>query len=113
MGYPMSPSPRNPSLGMNLNCTRLPGREKIDRGILGNRWGMGWSGLFREETATFRQPNYIPPAELRAAGPRLRTLADSVVRFNRSMSAAAFLFPPVLRSACSRMLRSITASVSS
>src|ERR1035441_5718534 len=31
MGYPMSPSPRNPSLGMKLDCTRLLGGET-------NRW---------------------------------------------------------------------------
>ena len=48
-----------------------------------------------------------------ATGSRLRTFAESVVRLSPSISAAAFLFPPVLRSACSRMLRSITASVCS
>ena len=52
-------------------------------------------------------------SQLQAAISRLRTLADSVVRFRRSMSAAACLFPPVFRSACSRMLRSIPASVCS
>src|ERR1035441_6826971 len=26
MGYPMSPSPRNPNLGMKLDCTRMAGR---------------------------------------------------------------------------------------
>ena len=50
---------------------------------------------------------------VQATGSKLRTFAESVVRLSRSMSAAAFLFPPVLRSACSRMLRSITASVCS
>ena len=53
------------------------------------------------------------PGLNQATGSRLRTLAERVVRFRRSMSAAAFLLPPVLRRACSRMLRSITARVCS
>ncbi len=44
-------------------------------------------------------------------GSKLRTLADKVVRFRPSISAAAFLFPPVFCSACSMMLRSIDATV--
>ena len=38
---------------------------------------------------------------------RLRTFAQSVVRLRPSICAAAFLLPPVLCRACSRMLRSI------
>ena len=53
------------------------------------------------------------PPSAHATGSRLRTFAERVVRFKRSISAAAFLFPPVFRSACSRMLRSIVASVCS
>ena len=55
-----------------------------------------------------------PRAQLHTDIPsRLRTFAESVVRLRRSISAAAFLLPPVLRRACSRMPRSIPAMVCS
>ena len=42
---------------------------------------------------------------------RLLSLADRVVRLSRSIPAACALFPPVLRSACSRMVRSMSATI--
>ena len=45
--------------------------------------------------------------------PVKRDEAESVVRLSRSISAANFLFPWVLRRACSRMLFSILATVRS
>src|ERR1035437_8943539 len=41
MGYPMRPSPRNPSLGMKVGCTRLAGRGTNRRW---NRWRGGYGG---------------------------------------------------------------------
>ena len=56
---------------------------------------------------------FLGKSEQVALGIAADSLAESVVRFRRSISAAAFLLPPVFSSACAIMLRSIVAKVCS
>src|ERR1017187_9409189 len=62
MGYPMSPSPRNPSLGMKLDCTRLSGRETTEGGTL---WNSQVGGQIR--SAVLPAATLVRPDRLRCA----------------------------------------------
>src|ERR1019366_809497 len=50
MGYPISPSPRNPNLGMKLDCTGLAGRETI------RSWNTWKTGVPPQFSAVCAQP---------------------------------------------------------